>query len=103
MNRRQYDRPDHLKFGYDHMVEMAQIRAELAAQGVTGTKLHFAAISQYEKRHTNDPTYAERCAVRRNAGPIPVAGSLVEALRLIRDGHNDPRALAREVLALYEQ
>lgn len=98
------DRPIHLKFGYDHMVEMASIRAELMAQGQQGMALHFNAIRAYEARHVGDPTYAEKCAARRRLDmhnpdrfdPLRVA------LELIRDGHNDPRGLARETLLLMD-
>lgn len=99
MNR---DRPDHLKFGYDHMVEMAALRTELEAKGFSGVQLHFEAIRRYEQRHKGDPTYAERCNARRvlpySARPDP----LRETMEMIRDGHNDPRTLAREILLLID-
>lgn len=92
--------PLHRKFGYDHMVEMAAIRAELAGYGMTSTELHFAAVQTYEDRHSNDPSYRERCDARlalpTSARPDPFR----EALERIRDGHNDPRGLAREILEL---
>lgn len=91
--------PIERKFGYGHMVEMAAIRAALASLHWTETELHFAAIRVYEERHAGEPTYRERCAARRQ---ITAPSPMREALMLIRDGHNDPRALAREILLLVD-
>lgn len=91
------NRPIHLKFGYDHMVEMTAIRTSLVGTGLTAIELHFAAIREYEKRHCNDPSYRERqkewLATQR-----PLLDPCIEALKLIRDGANDARTLARVTL-----
>ena len=101
------DLPLHRKLGYQHMLEMAEIRAKLSAEGHTGPKLHFMAVQAMELRHANEPTFAERSAAwlaKQRAAPSTQdnVSAALEALRLIRDGHNDPRVLAREVLALIE-
>jgi hypothetical protein len=90
------------KLGYDQMQEMSEIRLALANQGVTGTILHFRAVSEYERRHCGEPSYRERqqAWLARQKPSAPVLDYLILALREIRDGHNDPRTLAREVLAL---
>lgn len=98
-----------LKFGYSHHVEMQEIRAKLRAEGVTDqAALHFKAVAEYERRHKNDPTFAQKQAAARARGekwvpPLQSAQpSLLDqfkaALEAIRDGHNDPRELARTVL-----
>lgn len=97
-------RPDHMKLGYDHMVEMHGIEDALRADGVTGVQLHFAAIRTYEALHKNDPSYRERQDAARgerwvgSASILSPADLMWKALEEIRDGHNDPRALARAVL-----
>jgi hypothetical protein len=91
--------PIERKLGYDHAVEMAEIAGRYRRQGLDGVELHFASIRHYENRHRDDPTYKERqakwLATQVAATPIDL---LRVALEEIRDGHNDPRALAREVL-----
>lgn len=96
----------HLKFGYAHMMEMREIEDVLRATGVCGVELYFASIRQYETRHRNDPTFRQRQEAARARGEKWVATPSTEspldlirqALEQIRDGHNDPRALAHEVL-----
>jgi hypothetical protein len=99
MKRRPDDFPIERKLGYDHAVEMAAIEKRLRAEGVTGVALHFEAVRRYEVAHRNDPTFKDRqkkwlatCAA--NTRPDLFRLALVE----IRDGHNDPRGLARRVL-----
>ena len=93
------DRPDHMKFGYDHMLEMRDIEAELRARGVTGVALHFQAVARYEEIHKNDPSYRERQTKWLATQVASTPDDLFrKALEEIRDGHNDPRALARSVL-----
>lgn len=91
--------PDHQKLGYDQMLEMREIEAGLQAKGITGVALHFETVRHYEERHKNDPTYRER---QSKWLATQVAGTpddlLRRALEEIRDGHNDPRGLARSVL-----
>lgn len=92
--------PLHRKFGYEHMVEMCEIERGLRATGLIGADLYFASVSQYEKRHKNDPSYSERHAAWLATLSTPAPTDLLrQALEQIRDGHNDPRTLAREVLA----
>lgn len=99
------DVPIQRKLGYDQMVEMADIRAQLMAQGVTGTTLHFEAVATYEARHRGDPSFHERQAawLAKQKGRPESDDPLIVAMRLIRDGHNDPRGLAREILALIDK
>jgi DNA invertase Pin-like site-specific DNA recombinase len=97
------------KFGYSHHVEMQEIRAKLRAEGETDqATIHFKAVAEYERRHKNDPTFAQKQASARARGEkwVPPLESdqpsLLDqyraALEAIRDGHNDPRELARTVL-----
>ena len=104
MKKKTYDLlPDHKKFGYDYMIEMHEIEEQLLAEGVQpGVGLHFKAITRYQENHKNDPSFAERCVEmdkrwRANAKPSQFDIFKI-ALEEIRDGHNDPRSLAREVL-----
>jgi len=100
------DVPDHLKFGYAHMMEMRTIEAEQRAAGLSGTELYFACIRHYEARHRGDPSFRQRQEIARVNGEAWVGTPstpslddlLRQALEQIRDGHNDPRSLAREVL-----
>jgi hypothetical protein len=86
--------PLHQKFGYSHMIEMRAIEDRLRANGITGVALHFAAVAEYEAAHKNDPIYSERKIAAK-----PEQNNLFRlALEEIRDGHNDPRTLARTVL-----
>ena len=93
------DIPTHLKFGYARMMEMREIESELYATGLRGAELYFASTAKYMERHKNDPTYRERAQkwLATSCTPEPV-DLIRQALEQIRDGHNDPRALAREVL-----
>lgn len=99
------------KFGYSHHVEMEEIRAKLRAEGETDqAMIHFKAVAEYERRHKNDPTFAQKQAAARARGEkwVPPLQSdqpsLLDqfraALEAIRDGHNDPRELARTVLEI---
>lgn len=93
--------PIHRKFGWEHAQEMREIEAQLRAEGVTDyATLHFAAVDRYVDRHKNDPTFRQRQETV-SAGR-PVKPTDLERFRLaleaIRDGHNDPRSLARDVL-----
>lgn len=101
------DRPVRLKFGYDHMIETREIEAGLRMQGITGTALHFAVISEMEVRHKDDLPYRERQRLARlngetwaGGGPaLPTDADILRAaLEAIRDGHNDPSGLATDVL-----
>lgn len=91
------------KLGYDHMIEMAEIRASLAGRGLSVAELHFAAVREYERRHAGGPTYRERQRAWLDSMPKGgIEDPLIAALRKIAGGHNDPRGLAREVLAIVE-
>ncbi len=101
------DRPVHLKFGYDQMIEMRQLEDALRAQGLTGVALHFGVVRRYEEAHKNDLSFRERQRIARENGESWAGGGrtlpsdndiLHAALVAIRDGHNDPRQLAAEVL-----
>lgn len=93
------DLPDRHKFGYAHMVETREIERELRATGLVGADLYFATSREYEARHKGDPSYRERVQkwLATSSTPMPV-DLIRQALEQIRDGHNDPRTLAREVL-----
>jgi len=54
------------KFGYDHMVEMRAIEAQLSH--LPEIERYFAAIKEYQRRHANDPTYRERIEAARARG-----------------------------------
>ena len=106
------DRPIHLKFGYEHALEMAQIRKNLEAEGFSGPALHMEAARCYERRHKHDLPYRVRQQIAKENGeawaggapPVPTEADILRAaLEAIRDGHNDPRALAAEVLAKVSQ
>lgn len=100
----QTDTPAHLKFGYAHMIEMREIEATLRAGGLAGADLYFASIREYQKRHANDPTFRERQQAWLATSSTPAPPDLLrQALEQIRDGHNDPRSLAREVLAATQE
>lgn len=91
--------PTHLKFGYQYMLEMSKIDAAMRAKGLTGAELHFACVRQYEDNHKDDPSYRERHARWLATASTPRPTDLLrQALEQIRDGHNDPRSLARAVL-----
>lgn len=95
------DVPTHLKFGFQHMMEMREIEGDLRASGLSGVELYFASIRQYEVNHKDDPTYRERQEGWLATASTPAPTDLLrQALEQIRDGHNDPRSLAREVLSV---
>lgn len=89
------------------MVEMREIEDGLRAAGFRGVDLYFASIRHYEHRHKFDLTFKQRQDVARERGESWVSTPSTEtpkdlirqALEQIRDGHNDPRTLARDVLA----
>ncbi len=95
--KRRDDLPAHRKFGYAQAVELTEIRNGLIATGLTGVELHFATVRTYEARHANDPTYRER-QQEWLSKTKPFIDPCIEALKLIRDGHNDARELARITL-----
>lgn len=81
------------------MIEMREIEDRLQAQGLEGVALHFAAIGAYETAHRNDPTYRQRQAKWLATQTANTHQDLLRvALEQIRDGHNNPRALAAAVL-----
>ncbi|RUW56835.1 hypothetical protein [Mesorhizobium sp. M8A.F.Ca.ET.021.01.1.1] len=95
------DIPVERKFGYAHTMERHLIEAELEAAGVPMPDRMFQASAIQMERHKNDPSFRERQEAARALAPT-AAPSLLdryrEALEAIRDGHNDPRDLARKVL-----
>lgn len=100
----------HRKFGFDHVVEMREIESALRTTGLVGIALYFASVQEYSVRHANDPTYRQRQEMARARGERWVASASVphasnlhrKALEEIRDGNNDPRSLARDVLLATE-
>ncbi len=92
--------PLHRKLGYDHMLEMREIEARIRsrADGTTGIALHFEAIRHYEIAHKDDPSFRQRQKNQEVKHVYTNEHWLRLALEEIRDGHNDPRALARAVL-----
>lgn len=98
------DLPDHRKFGYAHMVEMCEIEATHRAKGLGGAELYFASVREYEQRHRSDPSYRDRVQKWLATSSTPAPDNLLrQALEQIRDGHNDPRSLARDVLAATQE
>lgn len=97
------DIPDHLKFGYDAMIEKAEIRRELEAKGMYGWALFYAVQDEYMERHKDDPTYAETSkafALKARENPIPaIALSFSEEERLyLRDVFKDANhPVARQI------
>lgn len=106
------DLPLHRKFGYARMVEMQEITKEIAEElGVDphtfNPKVYFESLHRYEQRHKNDLNMRQRQAKARREGARWIDGPnrkpsdldrYREALEKIAAGHNDPRALAKEVL-----
>jgi len=101
------DKPIEQKFGYEHMLEMQQIEANLRNEGFDGVALHFESIRCYDRRHKNDIPFRVLQQIAKEDGKAWAGGGspkpsdtdiLRDALIAIRDGHNDPRALAAEVL-----
>lgn len=99
--------PLHRKLGYDHMLEMREIESRLRKQGLFGVNLYFESVRAYDARHNADLTYRQRQDAAKARGEKWVSSNEVrlpddllrKALEEIRDGHNDPRTLARDVLA----
>ena len=56
-----------------------------------------------EPSWSEDWIRATRSPLGANFSPVPGEDAVFKALREIAEGHNDPRALARETLASYEQ
>lgn len=116
-----WERPEdaHLRYklGYWHMVEERKIRAELIEAGHDPAEIGFTFLITKKRveNHANDETHREASerrwgvALARQQAEAQVelardeaTQDAIEALRRIRDGHNDPRALAMEVLARLE-
>lgn len=63
MPNKQPDLPDHLKFGYDRIIEERAIRERLLAEGhADDWRLFFKISRAYDEAHKNDPSYAETSA-----------------------------------------
>lgn len=110
-----WERPEdkHLrrKLGYWHMVEERMHIAQLEEQGITRETPGFFSIlaKRFEDTHKDDPKPWKHSghggAIRQQAA-FEVGNAIdqakdaaVAALREIEAGHNDPRDLARKVLA----
>ena len=84
---------------------VAQIRheceAQAAAEGLAGLDLFFRGQQLFQERLEKRPTYRERQAAwkSKQMARVRPVDPLRAALEAIRDGHNDPRALAKEVLS----
>lgn len=84
---------------------VARVRAECENQavdeGLSGLPLFFRSQELFTARLDATPSYKQRQQkwaddqARKNP---PVKSRMQEALEAIRDGHNDPRALASQVL-----
>ena len=100
-----YHLPAHRKFGYQHAVEMREITEALQDSGLSDTEINFRAIEIYQERHKDDPTFRERQVKWLKRRPAPEPGPLsilMEAMKQIANGHNDPGRLARETLEAIE-
>lgn len=100
----QFDRPDHLKFGYAAVVEKRAIRERLLADGHPDDfSLHFKIENEYIKAHANDVPFRERQKVwlakqAENAAKRPKSALFtVEELENLIEryaGANDPVSVA---------
>jgi hypothetical protein len=79
----------------------ARCEDQAASEGLKGFRLFFRAQDLFMKAAAAQPTYrqinerwAKEQALKHPIKPNP----LIEALRQIADGHNDPRKLATEAL-----
>lgn len=77
-----------------------QCEARAASEGLAGLELFFRAQQLFQDRLAARPSYRERQADwrerQKQAGKS--CDPLRRALEAIRDGHNDPRGLARETM-----
>lgn len=97
------------KLGYWRLVEERMVTARLRDRGVQPT--YHAIHAEIAANHRNDTTHAQRSQIRAQSQAMWQQARAVEdqakreaieaavvALRQIAGGHNDPRALADEVL-----
>lgn len=101
LDRKELDLPDHLKFGYQTMVEKAAIRERLIAQGMDpeSPELRFAVERAWEKDMEAKPTFRERqehwqfennCRAFKNRKPPPLTVAELDYLIERLAGINDP-------------
>lgn len=98
------------KLGYWRMVEDRMVRDQLAAEGVTPDQWGFwSEISRrMVENHKDDASFkvpgyiTQQISCGQDEQIAHAKDACVEALRQIRDGHNDPRLLAREALERLE-
>lgn len=75
--------------------------AQAQAEGLAGVELFFRGQQLFMKSLNRFPSYRERQKLR--GAPVRVTASADElrrALEQIRDGHNNPRELAAQVLEI---
>lgn len=114
-----WERPEdkHLRrrFGYWQMVEERMVRAQLEEEGVAPDSPCFfmSVAKRIEENHKDDPkpwklsgpadgrwgAVRQQVAFERDNAVEQAKDAAVAALREIEAGHNDPRDLARKVLA----
>lgn len=96
------------------MVEERKVRADLAAEGIADPDV-FTISARVQANHKGDVTHAEQSRLRAESEAVAqqarflrerlweeATQAAIIALREIRDGHNDPRALAAKVLAVLD-
>jgi glycine/D-amino acid oxidase-like deaminating enzyme len=118
-----WERPEdkHLRrrFGYWQMVEERMVRAQLEEEGVAPDSPCFfmSVAKRIEENHKDDPkpwklagpadgrwgAVRQQAAFERDAAVERAKDEAIKALIEIRDGHNDPRALAAQVLAALDE
>lgn len=98
------------KLGYWHMVEERMVRAELVAEGKDPQAVDFWHLlsERIMANHRDDVSFKvsgmirQQVAAERDHMVETATDECVQALRDIRDGYNDPRQLAADVLAKLE-
>lgn len=103
------------RFGYWHMVEERMVRAQMAAEGITPETergcFYLLMTQRIMENHKDDPKpwhdrhglmygggIRQQAAYELQAMIEAAREECLQALRDIRDGHNDPRGLASAVL-----
>ncbi|GLQ26157.1 hypothetical protein GCM10007927_09600 [Sulfitobacter pacificus] len=83
----------------------ARCEAQAVEEGLAGLELFFRSQNLFMEAINAQPTYRERqaawAAEQASKNP-PKSDPIVEALRQIAGGHNDPRKLALDVLSAYD-
>lgn len=79
----------------------ARCEAQAVEEGLAGLELLFRSQTLFMEAINAQPTYRERQAAWY-AKQKPAPNPILDALRSIAEGHNDPRRLATEVLKQFD-